>query len=467
MVPYIHAFTQSNYLGDLDEPVVVRPTEWPEQTRAEQESEPTPKPIKTKTEVMSELIAKSKAYKHERQQQHEEDDEAIDELDADLPILQSLLQTVPQHRPRVEKTVEMLSYDEAIREMVYDKRSKPAERTKTEEEIAQEDSERLQKLEQDRLRRMRGEDVDEEGGLGRREGDDLDDDFVPEAGEENLYGFGKGAAELEEDEVQQDEGLSADEDLPDDVEPPSDGEDESEEEEEDDDDFDIAQYFTDEETGEIPGHASESEDDIIPTTKRLRIQEPTATSAELAYTFPCPDTLDQLHDILKDVPTPSIPIVIERIEILHSTKLLAENRQKLETLTPLVLKLILNLASQKPAPLKTIHALVVRLKGLVTQFPSVLTTEVFAALEASRKRFLNSLAGEKVFPTAQELVLFHTVGQIYPPSDLVHVIVNPTMLFMGQILGQMKIKGVQDLARGLFVATLFLQVFTLSNGAKG
>jgi hypothetical protein len=67
---------------------------------------------------------------------------------------------------------------------------------------------------------------------------------------------------------------------------------------------------------------------------------------------------------------------------------------------------------------------------------------------------------------AQELVLFLTVGQLYPPSDLVHVIVNPAMLFMGQILGQMKIRGIQDLARGLFVATLFLQVFILLNGTN-
>ena len=56
----------------------------------------------------------------------------------------------------------MLSYDAALREMVYDKRSKPTERIKTDEEIAQEEMERLQKLEEERLKRMRGEEV--EGG---------------------------------------------------------------------------------------------------------------------------------------------------------------------------------------------------------------------------------------------------------------------------------------------------------------
>jgi len=400
---------------------------------------------------MSELIAKSKAYKHERQQQHEEDVEDIEALDAELPSLKSLLRNVQPQKPvRMEKTAEMLSYDAAIREMVHDKRSQPAVRTKTEEEIALEEMERLQRLEEARLRRMEGDDGDEEDGRRMtREGDDLDDDFVPDPGEEDFYGFGNGVDESGEDVVS-DEG-------------PSEGDSNEEEEDDADDNFDAADYFTDEETGEIRGQEKDDDDDIIPATKKLRTQEPPTLSSakELAYTFPCPSTMEEMLDILKDVPTDSIPIVIERIEILHSTKLLAENRQKLETLTPLVFKLILSLAAQKPLPVSAIKAVIVRLHGLATQFPGVLTPEFFSALEASRKRFANSLAGDKVFPTAQELILFYAVGQIYPPSDFVHVIVNPVMLFMGQILGQMKIKTIQDLARGLFVASLFLQVYFL------
>jgi len=403
---------------------------------------------------MSELIAKSKAYKHERQQQHEEDVEDIEALDAELPSLKSLLRNVQPQKPvRMEKTAEMLSYDAAIREMVHDKRSQPAVRTKTEEEIALEEMERLQRLEEARLRRMKGEDGDEEDGrrMGR-EGDDLDDDFVPDPGEEDFYGFGNGVDELGDVPVEGEDVISD--------EGPSEGESNGDEEDDADDDFDISHYFSDEETGEIRGQKEEDDDNIIPATKKLRIQEPPtlSSSKELAYTFPCPSTMDEMLDILKDVPTDSIPIVIERIEILHSTKLLAENRQKLETLTPLVFKLILSLAAQNPLPVNAIKAIIVRLHGLTTQFPGVLTSEFFSALEASRKRFANSLAGDKVFPTAQELILFYTVGQIYPPSDLVHIIVNPTMLFMGQILGQMKVKTVQDLARGLFVASLSLQV---------
>jgi nucleolar protein 14 len=122
---------------------------------------------------------------------------------------------------------------------------------------------------------------------------------------------------------------------------------------------------------------------------------------------------------------------------------------------------ILHLASRDPIPFDVITAIIVRLHALATQFPSVLTQEIFAAIEAGRKRLSQSLASDRVFPTAQELVLFYTVGQIYPTSDLFHVIVNPTTLFMAQILGQTRVKSVQDLARGLFICSLFLQVFQL------
>ena len=103
-----------------------------------------------------------------------------------------------------------------------------------------------------------------------------------------------------------------------------------EDEDESDGDLDIAEYFTDEELNGAEDNNSDEDETIIPATKRLRIGDSTSTGNTLAFTFPCPSSFEELLDILKDVPTESIPIVIERIEILHSTKLLAENREKLE-----------------------------------------------------------------------------------------------------------------------------------------
>lgn len=91
-------------------------------------------------------------------------------------------------------------YDHLVGELVFDKRSKPADRTKTEEELALEAKEHLEAAERRRLRRMRGdeEDTEEEGGQGRRKrrkaaqgGDDLEDSF---AWSDHEQGFGSGLA---------------------------------------------------------------------------------------------------------------------------------------------------------------------------------------------------------------------------------------------------------------------------------
>jgi nucleolar protein 14 len=304
-----------------------------------------PERRKTKAEVMQEVISKSKMHKHERQQQHEEDLEEIEALDAELGELQGLLRGIkPSRQEKPSKTQEAVSYDAALREMVYDKRSKPTERTKTDEEVAQEKMEQLQRLEEDRLKRMRGEemDVDENvnNGRPRREGDDLDDDFVPDEEEEDFYGLGKGALSDESDngvpaeESEDNEGEHDDNDDDNDEEDNDDDEEDDndivEEYDDEDEDFDPAEYFTDEEANGGNGRDEPEEATTIPTTKRLRIIEPSSTTKELAYTFPCPSTFEEMLGILKDVETHSIPTVIERIEILYSTKLLAENREKLE-----------------------------------------------------------------------------------------------------------------------------------------
>jgi nucleolar protein 14 len=119
----------------------------------------------------------------------------------------------------------------------------------------------------------------------------------------------------------------------------------------------------------------------------------------------------------------------------------------------------LHLVSEDPASFKIIGGVIVRLHRLAAQFPTALTQEIFTTIEAGRKRLASSLSTDRVFPSAQDLALFYTIGQIYPTSDLFHAVVNPAALFMGQILGQMKITSVQDLGRGLFVCSLLLQVF--------
>ncbi|KAJ3556799.1 hypothetical protein NM688_g1821 [Phlebia brevispora] len=145
-----------------------------------------PERKKSKAEVMAEVVAKSKEHKFMRQAQQEEDENLRHELDQELDSLRSLLyaadpgataepvgedapeaESHPTTTLNVEDRHEDKEYDQFVRELAFEKRAKPKDRTKTEEELAKEEKEALEKAERRRIRRMNGEedenDSDEEG----------------------------------------------------------------------------------------------------------------------------------------------------------------------------------------------------------------------------------------------------------------------------------------------------------------
>ena len=146
---------------------------------AEQSQEPERK--KTKNEVMQEVIAKSKQYKYERQKVAEEDEDLREKIDKEMSDMLALLsghkpptkaqllqkaeakagaaginpdrQLLIDSMDRVQADKE---YDVRMRQYAQDTRAKPSDRTKTEEEKAAAEAERLRKLEEKRAKRMNG-----------------------------------------------------------------------------------------------------------------------------------------------------------------------------------------------------------------------------------------------------------------------------------------------------------------------
>ncbi|EPQ28256.1 uncharacterized protein PFL1_04083 [Pseudozyma flocculosa PF-1] len=260
-----------------------------------------PDRVKTKAEVMREVMAKSKFHKLERQKIRDEDEELRMQLDDDLGGIRDLLFAQPttteapaapetpaaprapaldkgkgkaadnaptataageENRPLIEPKVASNSYDAFVKELAFEKRAKPQDRLKSEAELAAEEAKRLMKAEKARLKRMRadsddeGASSDEEGGRGKRRkkgdkkskarasgADDLDDDFELDgitAGE--AYGLGKGLrteGSEDEDEDEDDGESEGDEDQDEDEEGDEEGdaEDEGDDEEGDEDDF--------------------------------------------------------------------------------------------------------------------------------------------------------------------------------------------------------------------------------------
>jgi nucleolar protein 14 len=67
----------------------------------------------------------------------------------------------------------------------------------------------------------------------------------------------------------------------------------------------------------------------------------------------------------------------------------------------------------------------------------------------------------KTLPRAPELVLLRIIGLVWSTSDFSHPVVAPAMLLMGQYLGQSRVRGVVDLAAGLFLCSIMAQVCLL------
>nr|CAB3498511.1 unnamed protein product [Digitaria exilis] len=166
---------------------------------------------KSKKEVMMEIISKSKYYKVEYAQkakEREEDEHLVDKLDSDFASLaqtQALLSLTESSKVKVNRNnssagltgkeiftkAKSDTYEKLVKEMVMDQRARPSDRTKTPEEIAQEEKERLEKLEEERQKRMLGtadssdeDDVDEDVDYMKPDnskpmsGDDLGDSFT-------------------------------------------------------------------------------------------------------------------------------------------------------------------------------------------------------------------------------------------------------------------------------------------------
>ncbi|KAF8305377.1 Nop14-like protein [Clavulina sp. PMI_390] len=460
-----------------------------EKARADDDGEvdpDEPQRKKTKAEVMSEVIAKSKEYKHLRQLAKEQDDDIRHAMDSEFGSIRDLLfgpktdpsssgsnaiplgtrstpgqpspiqDSGPAPAPSISSASEPAfalpqttvqnddeDYDQVVRALVFDKRAKPTDRTKTEEEIAAEEAEKLQKQEKARLRRMRGdpEESDEDGDerprkrrRGVPQGDDLDDDFEL-SGDESDHGLGPGLEEAIE------LGSSGDE-----------WESEGRDEDEDDD-----------------GDEDEDEDDeeeplaplpMVKTKDKGKGKATTRKKGDIPFTFPAPSSHEEFLDIIDGFDPSDIPTVIQRIRTIHHASLAEDNKFKLQKLCEVLIDHVVHLASPPQASLANAEALSEHIYSLSTTYPAVSATAFNSKIELMQKNLARGLdkgpllESSKTWPGTAELALLRMVGNVWSTSDKKHAVVNSAGMLMAQYLGQGRIRGLADIASGVFLCHL-------------
>ncbi|KAK0499598.1 nucleolar protein 14 [Armillaria luteobubalina] len=436
----------------------------------EEEEDGEPARKKSKAEVMAEVMAKSKEHKLLRQMEREKEDNVRHELDEAFDSLRDLLfapvastsksaAETPIDPPAKEVSsstdpldgleTQDLDYDQRVRELAFDKRAKPKDRTKTEEELALEEKETLEKAERRRQKRMLGLDSDSEGeevpkkGKRRREADDLDDDLVDE--DEEWAGIGVGLGDRQAD----DNNLGS----------------EDESGEEDDEDSQEDEESGDDE-GRPLGDISDHEDLTIKLdTKKVT---PGSKSKELPYTFDCPSTHAEFLDIVNGIDDKDVPTVVHRIRTLQHTSLAPENKFKLQILAGVLIDHVLYLCSPPTPRLTHLSALLPHLFALTKAYP-VQSAEFFVKKLTLMHKNLNRGLSRgalnleaKTWPGLPELSLLRIIGVAWSTSDLNHAVVSPTRVLMGAYLGLARVRSLADIASGLFLCSLFLQFERLS-----
>jgi nucleolar protein 14 len=425
---------------------------------------------KTKAEVMKEVIAKSKFYKAERQQLKDDDEDLREALDKELPDLFDALRGIkapskpeapkqdfsemnPERAAMLEQSQNKdpeKEYDQRLRQLTFDQRSKPTDRTKTEEEKAEEEAQRLKKLESDRLRRMRGEQLSDD------EDENMDMDELPEDDESEIDDathFGLPAYPTEprqELAVEDEDDFIIDDDL---VETNSNAS------------LEIGESDIEEDSSDDESEGPDGEDELIngmslPTdafaTGSTAIEVNKESNGKLAFTYPCPKDHDAFLAIVKNLPAEELPTVIQRIRALHHPRLKPGNKDKLGRFAEILVEHVSYMANEDEQPPFAILENVIRhIHSLAKVHPLNVTIACRARLrEIGNERPLNLLPGD--------LILLTAISTIFPTSDHFHSTVTPAHLCLARYLGQCSTTTLTDLAQGTYASSLCLQYQTIS-----
>ena len=446
----------------------------------DENDEEQPERKKTKKEVMDEIIAKSKLHKFERQQAKDEDEDLRAELDKELPNLRWLLsQGHSKHQENeahqsstvagFDRNAFEKDFDLQVKKLAQDRRAQPSDRTKTEEEKAEDESKRLQELEEKRQRRMRGEhvsdseaDEDEESADGQ---DTADLDNKDDDDEDDDFGLGRGiktrptATELgfdDEDDFVIDDDLVASGSDVDSLVSDEDADDDDDEENmsgaESDEDDEFTRGLLNEEEANNPMFKEDS------SAKTSELKAGDANG--LPYTFPCPETSEDIAGLAEKYSVENLPTIVQRIRALYHPKLNSKNKDKLAAFSTSLVDFI---ASPLGTPFDpevwpsfaVLESLIRHIHSLSKMFPIEIAQQFRSVLEeAGDKRPLALETGD--------LVLLTAVSTTFPTSDHFHQVVTPAMLTMARYLGQKVPSSLADHAIGVYLSILSLQYQQLS-----
>lgn len=141
--------------------------------------------VLSRKDLIDQLIAESKKRKAEKQKIREQTIDLTEKLDSEWRDLLPFMSASKKSMEDIDETTKVDTYDVAVRQLKFEARGNPSEKLRSEEEIIQEEKEKLEKLEADRLARMKGFIYDISNQYKHKSADDLEDGFKMEIIEDN------------------------------------------------------------------------------------------------------------------------------------------------------------------------------------------------------------------------------------------------------------------------------------------
>eukprot|EP00605_Chrysophyceae_sp_TOSAG23-4_P001027 GSChrysophyteH1.ASY1.ANO1.1128.1 assembled CDS len=455
-------------------------------------------------DALQEIVMKSKLAKMERKEAKEDQESGrlmLDDAFAEI-MKESLLDVNPQGRDKTEVkkdeearlgSADFLGYDQALRGMAFESRAAATDRTKSAEELALEERERLEEAEEERVRRMRGEpaqpgkDDDDDDDDGDDDNDDDDDDN-------------------DEDE----DGEDGDEEDGEDEDDDDDGEDEK-----DDNDVDAGseQKRSDRKRKSVSFQDATSTENYItkpqgkspplgslsaksaPNASRVSASvggnsskskevsaEEAITNDEMPHVLPCPQDMEQFEDLVEKYcryPADLVSLV-SRIAAYHSVHLPGSVGQDNKALMHNFLDILLryfcrvgdSLADASAKDRVSQDTVLGQLDGLTTIIYNLtvdlgdrgasLWGRTLRTLHKQLQKRLRDYAQgvrETCWPSLGRLLFFRLLAHVFPVTDFRHALVTPATLFLAQCLSQCPVSSAADLVSGVYTCCLLSDVY--------
>ncbi|CAD6994280.1 unnamed protein product [Ceratitis capitata] len=443
-----------------------------------------PELSKDRQTAIEDMIAEQKRRKIEIAKEKDEIHDLTKKLDSNykelLGIVDKLSKKELLEKPKPD------DYDKALKEMIFEPRGVVTDKLLSEEDLAKKEKERLEELEKERLRRMRGDGDEVEvksKATNHRSADALDDGYfgyaVEEEGDTLAYtldgelgtkSIEYDSKELEEESVEVDdnedeENVESGEEEDEGEEDESDDNNSSAENEDEDNLSDLKVSDSESEVEDMENIALPQKEDRETTADSKKPKPDLEKYPDLPYTMDIPSNYDEFHKLISKRKPIEQGVIIDRLIKCNHPKLDGiNNKEKMIKLFAYLLQYVnesFTDASQDDiaTQFQILNILNPHMFDLVQMNPEKMSQTL---LDVITEKYADYRKNVKLFPPLETLIFFKLVSNYCSTSDFRHAVVTPCYIFIQHILSKARVRTRQEIAGGLFLVTVAFEFSRLS-----